>query len=107
MGKHTFEHEVAFHGRWRMVDTDGAYDTGLGTEVEFQPGGNLTYTIHQAETQQLILLTWRLEDGFVVTNQPSHPAEIRSKVISLGPEELVLEYSGEKPRLVRVGAGSH
>ena len=106
MSEHAFEHEAKFLGRWRLVDTDGAYDTGLGTEVEFHPDGNLAYTIHLSEKQQLILLTWRLEDGFLVSNQPPHPAEVRSKIISLGPDDLVLEYAGEKTRLVRVGAGS-
>ncbi|MHB8882443.1 MAG: hypothetical protein ACYC69_13150 [Thermodesulfovibrionales bacterium] len=99
-------YETKFLGRWRLVHTEGTDDTGLGTEVEFHPDGKLTYTINLSEKQQLIFLTWRLEDGFLVSNQPSHPAEVRSKIISLGPDELVLEYAGEKTRLVRVGAGS-
>lgn len=78
----------------------------MGTEVEFHPDRNLTYTIHLSEKQQLILLTWRPEDGFIVSNQPSHPHEVRSKVVSVGPDELVLEHAGEKTRLIRVGAGS-
>ena len=106
MSGHAFEQEAAFLGRWRLIDTEGAYDTGLGTEVEFHPDGNLTYTIHLSDKQQLILLTWRLEAGFLVSNQPSHPHEVRSKVISVGADELVLEHAGEKTRLIRIGAGA-
>jgi hypothetical protein len=79
MGEHTADRIEAFIGRWRLVDADGAYDTGLGTEVEFHPDGSLTYTIHLPETQQLILLTWRLENGFIVANQPSHTALQRAR----------------------------
>jgi hypothetical protein len=95
-----------FVGLWRLMETDGPYETARGVEVEFHPGGQLTYTIHQAEKQQLILLTWRLEGGFVVTDQPSQPAEQRSKFEFRGPNELVLELEGSTTRLIRVGAGA-
>ena len=95
-----------FFGLWRLADTDGSYETARGVEVEFHPDGQLTYTIHQAEKQQLILLTWRLEGGFVVTDQPSHPAEQRSRFEFRGPNELILELEGSTTRLIRVGAGA-
>ncbi len=96
---------AALLGRWRLVETDGDYDTGRGTTAEFTSDGRLTYTIHEGDTQQLIFLTWVVVGDVIVTNQPSHPSETRTRFFFPGPDRLVLELAGAQSHFIRDGHG--
>ena len=92
-------------GRWRLVETEGNDDTGDGTTADFTADGRLTYTIHDGDKQQLIFLTWVVVGDFVVTNQPSHPSESRTRFFFPSPDRLVLELDGVQSHFVRDGHG--
>ncbi|MBL8233672.1 MAG: hypothetical protein JNL98_34565 [Bryobacterales bacterium] len=45
--------------------------------LQFGPAGQLSYTIHQNDEKQIILLTYRVESNTLVIDQPSAPREER------------------------------
>jgi len=95
----------ALLGRWRLVESEGAYDTGDGTTAEFTADGRLTYTIQKGDTRQLILLTWAVVGNVIVTNQPSQPAEFRTRFSFPSTNRLVLDLDGVQSHFVRDGYG--
>ena len=77
-------------GIWRMVHDERVCD------ADFHPDGTLTYTI-EVEGRTLVMnLTWRIEDGMIVSDQPTAPGEVHSKYRFLDADTLVLEYDGEE-----------
>jgi len=62
----------------------------------------LTYIIHVEGKDQLIVMTYRIEDSMLITDQPSHPGEERTSFIITSEGDLVLDYGGTKSRYVRV-----
>jgi hypothetical protein len=65
-------------------------------DADFHPDGTLTYSI-EVEGRTLVMnLTWRIEDGMIVSDQSSAPGEVRSKYTFLDADTLVMEYDGER-----------
>ena len=89
-------------GIWHSDPTDrlGQRLIGTGT-LEFREDGVLVYTSHEALSDQVSLLTYGIEDGWLVTDQPSAPKIERTQA-SLAPDgRLILEYDGMPVRYVR------
>ena len=81
-------------------DCDGSRDFGRAT-LEFEKDGQLTYTAHADGKDQKIFLTFRVEDGTLVTNQPSSPREERT-AYSIGSDgKLSLSLQGQHSVYVR------
>ena len=53
-------------------DREGIDEFG-NVSLTFEPDGSFTYTIHTESTDQKMFLTWQVEDGVLITNQPSAP----------------------------------
>jgi hypothetical protein len=68
--------------------------------VAFGMEGDLTYTI-EGSTVQKILLTWKLEGSFIVTNQPSSPSEQVTQFHFESPSVLTLKRENEVYRYER------
>jgi hypothetical protein len=67
-------------------------------EVEFQPSGELIYSIDAGDRWQVLHMTYRTEGDVLVTNQPSAPREERTR-FELKPDgALVLEFGGAHAR---------
>lgn len=69
-----------------------------GQEVrtaEFHGDGTMTYTIAVGERSLVMEMTWRIDGGMIVSDQPSAPSEVRSAYRLLDADTLVLEYDGE------------
>lgn len=82
-------------GVWRMTKDERVCD------ADFRADGTLTYSI-EVEGRTLVMnLTWRLEDGMIVSDQSSAPGEVRSKYTFLDDDTLVLEYDGEESTFLR------
>ena len=90
-------------GKWRS-DADDPEGIGEFGEVslEFSPNGGLTYTIHVDEKRQIILLTYRVEGDVLITDQPSHPKEERTKFKITADGKLVLLHENRPSAYVRV-----
>jgi hypothetical protein len=77
-------------GVWRMVTEERVCD------ADFRADGTLTYSI-EIEGRTLVMnLTWRLEDGMIVSDQPTASGEVRSKYAFADADTLVMEYDGEE-----------
>jgi hypothetical protein len=92
-------------GRWRIDPTDAKSLQMYGdVQIEFRPDGALIYTEHSARDKKsnVILLTYRLDGEWLITNQPSAPREERTKVESLSKDVLVLSYGEQRTKYLRV-----
>lgn len=72
--------------------------------MEFLPDGRLAMVFLQGQRRQTIRLSYRVEGGELVTDQPSEPREQRSRFSFVG-SDLVLDFDGEKTRLSRASTG--
>ena len=90
-------------GVWRTHPADrlGRQVMGLAT-VEFRADGTLLYTVHDVETDQVSILTYRLDGAWLFTNQPSAPALERTSIAISDAGHLLLEHDGVPARYVRV-----
>jgi hypothetical protein len=68
------------------------------TTLEFTDRGELLYTVHAADTDQIMLLVYRVEGNELVTDQPSQPREERTKY-SLRPDGKLSLFSPGRSRL--------
>ena len=89
-------------GRWITDPTDkeALKDYGPATLV-FTESGDLRYIIHAEDKNQIMLLTYRIENGTLITNQPSEPREERTEFFLTPDGKLVLDYGGTKAHYVR------
>lgn len=83
--------ERSFLGEWRQLEPDPHPGSIF---ITFAAGGRLRYTIETA-TVQHILLNWRIDGDFLVTDQPSAPREERTSFRFPWSSRLVLERLGE------------
>lgn len=89
-------------GRWvtDVSDTTSIEDYGQSSLV-FLDNSSLRYIIHAEGKDEIIILTYRVEDGFLITNQPSEPREERTSFTLTSDGKLVLDYGGSKSLYVR------
>ena len=81
-------------------DQEGVREFGRAT-LEFEEDGQLTYTVHATGKDQKMFLTFRVESGVLVTNQPSSPREERT-AYSISPKgQLTLWFGGHRSIYVR------
>jgi hypothetical protein len=91
-------------GKWNSDagDAPGQHSYGKAT-LEFGADGSLVYTIHESDRDQVMLLTFRLEEpGIIVTDQPSSPRPERTAYEVTPQGKLILAFGGEESRYVRV-----
>lgn len=96
-------HDQEFLGTWKADAVDEAALRSFGDVIlEFADDGTLRYTIHENGKDQIMLLTFRVEPGFIITDQPSHPRPERTAYEFLPDGQLVLSFGGQKLRYRRV-----
>jgi hypothetical protein len=83
-----------------VTDTELLIGTWMmtGEEVrtaEFNADGTLTYTIDIGERTLAMKMTWRIEGGMMLIDQPSGPGEERSVYQLVDNDTLVMEHGGE------------
>jgi hypothetical protein len=85
------------HGRWEIVRTDDpSMELDEGVELQFSPDGSLKYVIKQAGSRQVMNLTYEVQGSEIISNQPSAPAENRTKYAFSDDGQLVLELHGAR-----------
>ena len=92
-------------GRWETdpADTDAINEYGR-TTITFGGDGSLTYIIHADGKDQVMIMTYRIENSMLVTDQPSQPGEERTAFTIAPNGKLVLDHGGIKSRYVRVNS---
>jgi hypothetical protein len=85
-------------GLW-MIDPES--NPGEIVTMEFKENGQLIYTLIGEEKDYVSLLTYRIENDILITDQPSAPREAKGK-FSITPEgKLVIVYDNLPYQYVR------
>jgi hypothetical protein len=63
--------------------------------IDFFPDGKLTYTTIYPDKEQKIFLTYRVSNGVLITDQPSHPREEKTPFSFTPDGKLALVYGEE------------
>ncbi len=77
-------------------------ETGDGVTMTFTEDGKLVYVIHQKDSKQIMNLVFRVEGNHLVTNQPTHPREERTRFLFDAEGNLILDYDGNRSWFSRV-----
>jgi len=90
-------------GTWKSdYDLSSGLGTSSETTLKFGADGSLTYRIHESDRDQVMLLTFRVEEpGFIVTDQPSSPRQEKTAYEITSDGKLILAFGNEKSRYVR------
>jgi hypothetical protein len=95
------------HGRWVLVRSDDAtIEVGERVEMEFSADGKLTYAIRQRGCRQIMNLTYQVQGSEIISNQPSAPAENRTRYEIDDEGQLVLEFGGGRSWYRRASGGA-
>lgn len=90
-------------GKWKSDPGDPATQANYGPVTQtFHEDGRLTYVIHLPDKDQVMRLVYKVDGDELVTDQPSAPAEHRTKFSFDERGRLILEDAGERSRFVRV-----
>jgi hypothetical protein len=91
-------------GKWTTdpgdVDSLSAYERA---SLEFKKDGQLIYTIHAEESNQIMILTYKIRENMLVTNQLSAPGEERTAFAFTDDGKLKLEFGGIVSTYIREG----
>jgi len=89
-------------GTWISDPNDRAGIDEFGNlSLEFVSDGSLKYTIHTEATDQIMLLSCRVEDGVLVSNQASAPREERTPYSIDSAGKLTVSFQGRRAVLIR------
>jgi uncharacterized protein (TIGR03066 family) len=84
-------------GCWHLVTSTGQDPV----EMEFKVTGELFYSIESRDRWSIMKLTYKIDGNTIVSNQPSHPREERTKFHFEPDGSLVLSFNGETSRYRR------
>ena len=68
---------------------------GQQIHMDFKEDGRVLYEIYSDSRRQIILLNYRIEGDVLVTDQPTHPQEVRTAFRFIDGQ-LVLTLDGEE-----------
>ena len=89
-------------GKWVSDPNDAPTQASYGhVSQTFHPDGRLIYVIHSSEKDEVMRLTYVIEGNELVTNQPSSPAEYRTRFAFDEQGRLVLDDGAERTRFIR------
>jgi hypothetical protein len=89
-------------GKWRSDPADEkAIELYGDVSLEFTERGELLYTVHAPDKDQVILLKYRLENGALITDQPSGPREERTRYFFDPDGKLRLCLGGKESIYIR------
>jgi hypothetical protein len=82
-------------GRWKIDPRDSrSIDTFGNTILEFKEDGSLIYTVKEASKDQIMILTYELDQDTLVTNQESWPQKEKTDIVSLTDRMMILKFDG-------------
>lgn len=91
-------------GRWITDPTDDSNAGRYGSvSMEFSADGYLTYTLHAESENRVMLLTYRVDAGTIISNQPSNQREERTQFEITPDGKLVLVNNGVKTSYIKAG----
>ena len=96
------EPKTALIGTWESdpEDFSGSREYPRVT-LKFGTDGTLLYIAHEGDKDQIMRLTYVIEEDFIITNQESLPHLEKTKYELTCDGELLLALGGEESRYVR------
>lgn len=89
-------------GAWNSDLTDTETKNSIGyVTMTFQEDGQLIYDIHIRNKLQTMNLVYELNEDTIISDQPSHPQEQKTKFRIENGDKLVLEFEGQKTVFLR------
>jgi hypothetical protein len=88
----------ALLGCWHLIP-DSQSDEAA--EADFRDDGTLHYSVLSGTRWRIMKLTYRIDGDVIVSNQPSAPAEQRSRFSVALDGTLTLEFGGVQSRFRR------
>ena len=89
-------------GCWKIDHGDIEAIKKYGSvQMIFDDEGNLRYGIRESDKLQIINLTYKVMDNFLITNQRGAPAEEKTEFI-LEDNKLVLIYKDQRSLFLKV-----
>jgi hypothetical protein len=89
-------------GIWVNDPEDASGQRAFGrVTLEFGHDGRLVYTIHGDEKDEKMLLTYSVDQGYLVTDQPSSPREERTAYSLREDGRLELNFGGKTSLYIR------
>lgn len=82
-------------GSWVIIPEKNNIDLHEIIRLDFKKDGQLIYSIISKEKKQVILLSYRIENDILITDQPTQPQEERTKFLFISDNRLMLEYEGQ------------
>ena len=100
-GRQTPSSDPRLVGEWRAdpADAQARAEDGDAT-ITFSTDGSLVYKIDSEASDSIIQMTWRVEDGSLITDQPSEPREERS-AYNVTDDVLTLNFGGIESRWLK------
>lgn len=90
-------------GKWKSDPDDPSTQAIYGHVTQtFHEDGRLIYVSHSTGKDQVMHLVYTIDGDELVTDQPSAPAEHRTRFSFDDRDRLILEDEGERSRFVRV-----
>lgn len=90
-------------GKWKSDPADSPTQNNYGEVTQtFHEDGRLTYIIHSPEKDRVVRLVYKIDGDELITDQPSAPAEHRTKISFDEHGCLILDDRGERSRFIRV-----
>jgi len=90
-------------GEWLSDPEDTGSIKKYGkVSMTFTEDGRLIYQIHSSGETKIMLLTYRTQNGMLITNQPSAPREDRTAFSITQEGKLILVYGVDKCHYIRI-----
>lgn len=89
-------------GKWRLDSSDSVSVKMFGdVSMTFCENGELIYTVHLDNKEQIIFMTYRIEGDKLITDQSSNPNEQLTEFQITSEDKLELKFDGEKSIYLR------
>lgn len=96
------EFDFRLFGKWRLQHSQQDLPAAEDTVAEFSPDGALTYSITNDGKTGIMKMTYRVEGGFIFSDQPSSPKEEKTAYRIEPDGSLILIYDSQPSRFLKV-----
>lgn len=84
-------------GIWNSDENDETTQKTLGkVTMTFTGDGKLIYDIFEGDKQQRMNMVYKVQGDTIISDQPSHPQEQRTRYKVENGDKLILDFEGEK-----------
>ncbi|MCF2501371.1 hypothetical protein [Dyadobacter chenhuakuii] len=89
-------------GIWNSDQRDELTQKNVGkVTMRFMSDGQLLYDINAGNKLQRMNLVYKINGDTIISNQPSHPQEEKTKFRIEDDNKLIMEFNGEKAVFLR------